>query len=212
MLAGRLAITTGKSLIDRAYHLFNLYYFSSDVYRLNLDGTFTTSHIGLVPGARHGGLESNRVSVQSDCHVQVNASHIISESNGLANTMGMSGNRVIISTKDSAELQENMQALVENISSFRDSSGHLPPVKPDPNVANLININSQIAGMQAAAERAGALPLQPSAPPLLLNQDAPAGQANDPKDALHDKTTCPKCGADTSAGKNFCGDCGHDLR
>ncbi len=212
MYAGRLALIYGRSFIDRSFKLFNLYYFSSDIYRLSLDGTFTTSHIGLVPGSRHGGLESNRVAVQSDCHVTIQGYHIISESHGLANTMGMSGERVIVSAPPSADLDQAVQSLLQYVASFKDSSGKLAPVDTDQNAAKLININARIAGMQAEAERRGATALEASPAMDLLENKPAMEKAKGLVNVAPDNKTCPACGAEILAGKNFCGDCGKDLR
>lgn len=215
-LSARVALRDGRYFLAKSLEFFNLIHFSSFVYRIGLDGTYTASHIGLKAGASVGGLESQRVAIQSDCYIHLYGCQIISEARGLKGVMGMTGERMIISAPASNALQGILATLAAGIAGFRDTSGGLPRVELNSTLGEMIQVNQQLmaptgspgSGVPLLVGAVDAPSRQPSPPPLLGDD---SWQASIKDSTPPGQLRCAHCGCLSEAGKRFCADCGEPI-
>jgi ribosomal protein L40E len=185
-------------MAEIAYDLHNTFRFHSDVFSVDLTGTYTASSIGIGDG-RGGQLFSERVCVQSDTDAHVYCSRIITE------CYSLDRQRYIVDSQSTDEFRKSIDHLRRAMSSFDDSGARVAGIDlSSGGLRQIVQANVQIDTMaKAPAPPPPVLesPRQPALPP------APADPSADASDQ-HTKV-CPDCGEKIRAAARKCRFCGY---
>lgn len=183
LLPALVALSASKRMLGHALALLQVFRFRSLLLSCELQGTYTSSAIGVGDG-RGGQFFAERQSIQSDTGLVAYAASIVTECHG---PDALHADRYLISTDTDAVHRQAFNGLMESLRSYRDSTTSLPAIAlDDPAVAQLVNANLQIV---AGSARASAQALDaPNGPVALI-----AGSAAAPTEEGAWKT-CPECG------------------
>jgi hypothetical protein len=193
-----IAAFTGQRLLKLGLELHRIFRFESDEFRIDMTGSYTASGIGLGDG-RGSQLYSERVIMESDTHVRMYATRLITECHGLSSP------RIVVDAQITPDFQERADHLRSALLTYEDSGKKLAGIDlASPELSSIVQANLEMNALQARAQSGspggaqnaseiGAVP-----PPVQL-----------PRPLESDSKVCPDCGEQVKAVAHKCRFCGY---
>jgi hypothetical protein len=184
--SGFLFIALGRRCLASAYRLHNTFRFRSDLFWLHFTGSYVTSEVGIGDG-RGGKFFSKKTRIQSDVHLEVRATRLVSlctvpssaeahelrrltRENGLefaeqtyAAEAALDTPRYIVEAHlADVSFQRRLHTLLQQMKSYRDHAGHLAGIElAGQAVQQIVAANVQVDQINRQAALPGAAPVYP---------------------------------------------------
>lgn len=212
--AALVALLLSRQMFGRALDLLQVFRFESQLFWIDLKGTFTSSTIGVGDG-RGGQFFAERRSIQSDTYVHAFGTTIVTECSGAD---ALRAPRYIVDTAPDDAFANAFAKLLGGMPKFQDSTTALPTIAFEkPGVKEILQANQQIVANTArvsADAQVAALGAPPSLPRLVEpvapaeTVAAPTAAAANPQPGDSDDwKTCPDCGEKVRASARKCRFC-----
>ncbi|HSH17216.1 MAG TPA: hypothetical protein VLD18_14335 [Verrucomicrobiae bacterium] len=199
----------------RALDLLQVFRFESNLFWVELKGSFASSAIGLGDG-RGGQFFAERRSIQSDTYAVVHAAKIITEASGRD---ALRAPRIVVNTTTDEDFANAFAKLLGGMTTFQDSTSTLPTITLDKaGVKDLVQANLAVTEGMSRATVQGGLPtgaapnraLPPAAgetragTPPPIEAGATAGSPDE-----SEMKVCPECGEKVRLVARKCRFCNH---
>lgn len=192
--------------------------FESNLFWIELKGSFASSAIGLGDG-RGGQFFAERRSIQSDTYAVVHAAKIITEASGRGALEALKAPRIVVNTTTDEDFTNAFAKLLGGMTTFQDSTSTLPIISLDKSgVKDLVQANLAVTEGMARASAQASLPAG-AAPNRALPPEAGEARGSTPP-PLEAGTTagspdesemkvCPECGEKVRRVARKCRFCSH---
>lgn len=202
----------GGRFFARALDLLQTFRFKSNLFWIDLKGSFASSAIGIGDG-RGGQFYAERRSIQSDTHIVSYGAAIITEASG---PNALRAPRIVVNTTTDDAFTNAFAQLLGGMATFKDSTSTLPTIALEKSgVKDLVQANLAVTeGLARASVQRNLPPGSAPAPALPAGArepaEAPATQVPPPipVDDVEMKV-CPECGEKVRAIARKCRFCNH---
>jgi hypothetical protein len=158
------------------------------------------SEIGVGDG-RGGTIILKRKETQSDTHVDMRGTHVLSECRPGNGRDALEAPRAVLDSSTTPAFEKRFELLRHAIVSFVDSGGQLPDVDlTHKSIQKVVDANAQISRMQTASPQ---LPLPPG------ERGVPLGNALEFSHDPDAEKVCPDCGEKIKKMAKVCRFCHH---